>query len=87
MAKLFAVGSYESMVTHYALADREDLAKLRSPEDVSPATWWHWKTACGHKIVGHQEERLPVNCQRCIAALDKARRTVAELRTRFGDGI
>lgn len=87
MAKLFPVGQHDSMVTHYGLARREDLAARMDPADVTPDNWWHWKTACGHEIVGHVEDRLPVNCQRCLAGLEKARKTVADLRARFGDGI
>lgn len=87
MASLFAVRSYDSMVTHWALADREDIAKSLPADAVTADNWWHWKTTCGAKIVAHPDDRLPVNCQRCIAGLAKARRTVAELRSRFGDGI
>lgn len=90
MAKLFAVYVYDSGITHYALARREDLAKLYPPEDVTADNWWHWKTVCGHEVIAH----LPpgpavaeVNCKRCRVALETARRTVAGLRSRFGDGI
>jgi len=86
MAKLYAVGMYESNVTHYALARREDLAKLLDPADVTAENWWHWKTACGHEIVGRPSS-FPVNCKRCLTGLENARKTVAELRARFGDGI
>jgi hypothetical protein len=90
MPKLFNVYVYDPGITHYALARREDLAKMLPPEDVTPENWWHWKSVCGKEIIAHVTDwpaTQTVNCQRCIASLEKAKRTVAELRARFGDGL
>lgn len=88
MAKLFPVYVYDSGITHYALASDAQLAARLPAELVTPDNWWHWRTVCGREIVAHVTVlNDTVNCQRCLAALDKARRTVAELRARFGDGL
>ena len=88
MARLFRVYVHESGITHYALARREDLAEALPAEDVTSENWWHWKTVCGREVIAHTGEYgLAPLCKQCVDAMERARRTVAELRARFGDGL
>lgn len=83
---LYRVTTNNGLVVHIAKAARQDIAARLDPEDVTPDSWFHWRTVCGKELIGHRMIGYDANCTRCVKALENAQKTVADIRERFGDG-
>lgn len=77
--------NYTNWKVHYAHARREDIAKTMPAEDVTPDSWYFWRTLCGKDLIAHKtDDESIVSCASCVRSFETARRTYAALAGRFG---